>query len=220
MEPTSGVEERTQLGVTYGYGISYKRESNIPPRSWQVTNVTPGTEAANKVFRGSKLIAINGVDFVNSSSDSDLAIINGALSSTDEGVEHTFTFASLNNAEYEVKLATASIKGVPLQLARTITTPQGNVGYLLLNSFNNATVEKELVEEFTKFEQDNITDLVVDLRYNGGGFIALSSQLAYMVAGKNATEGKIYDRLIYNDKLAGENQNIGFRFLVADRPTG
>ena len=210
ISPTSDVEERTQLGVSYGYGISYHRGSNTPPRSWQVTNVTPGTKAADTISRGSKLISIDGVDFVNSSSDSDLATINGALFSTNEGEEHTFKFINTDNAEYEVTLATASIQGVPLQLAKTLDTPQGKVGYLLLTSFNNAAVEKDLVEEFTKFEQENITDLVVDLRYNGGGFLALSSQLAYMVAGKEATRDKTYDRLIYNDKLASQNQNIGF----------
>jgi C-terminal processing protease CtpA/Prc len=216
MQPTSEVEESTQLGVTFGYGISYKRESNTPPRSWQVTNVTPGTQAATEVSRGSKLIAINGVDFINSTSESDLALINGALLSKDEGKEYTFTFVNIHDEEYEVKLVTATITGVPLQMAKTLDTPQGNVGYLLLTSFNNATVEKDLFDEFTQFEKDNVTDLVVDLRYNGGGFLALSSQLAYMVAGKNATQNKVYDRLIYNDKLSSENRNIGFYDQTVD----
>ena len=107
-------------------------------------------------------------------------------------------------------LSSETVTGVPLQIAKTIDTPQGKMGYLLLNSFNNATVEKDLYEQFTQFEQENITDLVVDLRYNGGGYLALSSQLAYMVAGSQATTNKIYDRLIYNDKLSSQNQNIGF----------
>jgi carboxyl-terminal processing protease len=51
---------------------------------------------------------------------------------------------------------------------------------------------------------------VVDLRYNGGGYLALSSQLAYMVAGRAATINKTYDRLIYNDKLSDQNRSIGF----------
>jgi C-terminal processing protease CtpA/Prc len=209
-QTTSEVEEQTQLGVTYGYGISYKRESNIPPRDWQVTNVTPNTEAVSKVSRGSKLLAINGVDFINSSTESDLNTINSALFTSTEGEVNNFKFVDINNVEYEVTLTSETVTGVPLQLAKTLNTPQGNVGYLLLTSFNNATVEKDLFDQFTQFEQDNITDLVVDLRYNGGGYLALSSQLAYMVAGKIATTNKTYDRLIYNDKLSSQNQNIGF----------
>ncbi len=209
-QATSEVEEQTQLGVTFGYGISYHRESNIPPRNWKVTNVTPNTQAVTKVSRGSKLLAINGIDFVNTRSESDLDIINSALFTATEGESYNFTFADIHDEEYEVMLTSETVTGVPLQIAKTIDTPQGKMGYLLLNSFNNATVEKDLYEQFTQFEQENITDLVVDLRYNGGGYLALSSQLAYMVAGSQATTNKIYDRLIYNDKLSSQNQNIGF----------
>ncbi len=210
IQPTNEVEEQTQLGVTYGYGISYKRESNVPPRNWQVTNITPNTQAISKVSRGSRLLAINDVDFINSSTESDLETINSALFTSTEGEVNNFKFIDINNREYEVTLTSETVTGVPLQLAKTLNTPQGNVGYMLLTSFNNATVEKDLFEQFTQFEQDNITDLVVDLRYNGGGYLALSSQLAYMVAGRAATINKTYDRLIYNDKLSDQNRSIGF----------
>ena len=207
MEPTSGVEERTQLGVSYGYGINYDKQSSIaPPRSWQVKNVTPNTQAITAgVSRGSKLLEIDGVDFVNTTVQSDIDLINDAIFSRNEGESHTFKFIDLNNEEYQVTLQTAAITGVPLQLAKTIATPQGKVGYLLLDSFNNATVEKDLFDEFKQFSVDQITDLVVDLRYNGGGFLALSSQLAYMVAGKDVTENKVYEKTVYNDKKASSN---------------
>ncbi|WP_343818313.1 S41 family peptidase [Colwellia asteriadis] len=218
MEPTSGVEERSQLGVTYGYGISYDRQqTQITPRKWVVKNVTPETQAALQgVSRGSTLLEIDGADFVNGTSQAELDTINAGLSSQVEGEEHIFKFADLNGSEYEVTLATAAISGVPVQIAKTIDTPQGKVGYFLFNTFGNATAEKDLFDSFTQFKEDNITDLVVDLRYNGGGFLALSSQLAYMVAGKEATQGKTYDRLIYNDKLSADNRNIGFYDTTID----
>ncbi len=215
-QATSEVEEQTQLGVTFGYGITYHRESSIPPRSWRVSNITPNTQAVTKVSRGSTLLAINGIDFVNTISDDDLDIIDSALFTSTEGESYNFKFADINGDEYEVMLTSESVTGVPLQIGKTIDTPQGKVGYLLLNSFNNATVEKDLYEQFTQFEQDNITDLVVDLRYNGGGYLALSSQLAYMVAGSSATTGKIYDRLVYNDKLSSQNDSIGFLDTTLD----
>ena len=216
-QSTQSVEESTQLGVSYGYGIDYKRtEPGVIPRIWQVQNITPGVQAVGAISRGSQLLAVDGVDFVNGSSDGDLAIINAALVSTNEEEEHTFKYINLNGEEYEVTLANSPITGVPLQLVKIIDTPQGNVGYLLLNTFNNAKVEKDLFDEFTKLSQENITDLVVDLRYNGGGFLALSSQLAYMVAGKTATQGKIYDKLIYNDKLSSKNRNFLFEDKTID----
>ncbi|WP_170176795.1 S41 family peptidase [Litorilituus sediminis] len=205
MQPTSEVEEQTQLGVTYGYGISFDFQSSQVPRSWQVKNVTPDTQAFDLgVSRGSKLLEIDGIDFVNTVSQSDVDAINDAMFSRNEGESHTFKFVDINNVEYEVILQTAAISGKPLQLAKTIDTAQGKVGYLLLNSFNNTVVEKDLFEQFTQFSNEQITDLVVDLRYNGGGFIALSSQLAYMVAGEVATQNKLYERIVYNDKIASE----------------
>lgn len=207
LQPTSEVEESTQLGVTYGYGIDYKRANSVAPsRSWIVKNITPNTQAITAgVSRGSTLLEVDGVDFVNSTIQSDIDIINAAMFSRNEGESHTFKFISLNDVEYQVELQTAAISGVPLQIAKTLDTAQGKVGYLLLNSFNNSTVEKDLFDEFTTFSAQQITELVVDLRYNGGGFLAISSQLAYMVAGKDVTENKIYEKIVYNDKKASRN---------------
>jgi len=205
-QPTSEVEELTQLGVSYGYGIDYERRQSSPPRQWFVQNVTPDTEAfTTEISRGSKLLEIDGVDFVNSVNAADIETINNALFSGNEGELHTFTFVDLNEEEYQVELKTAAITGVPLQIAKTIDTGQGKTGYLLLNSFNNSTVEKDLFDSFTTFAAQGVSELIVDLRYNGGGYLALSSQLAYMVAGQNATSGKVYETTVYNDKIASEN---------------
>jgi hypothetical protein len=38
------------------------------------------------------------------------------------------------------------------------------------------------------------------MRYNGGGYLAIAAQLAYMIAGPTATNGKIFERETFNDK--------------------
>ncbi len=220
LQPTSEVEELTQLGVSYGYGISYTRQESSPPRQWIVNNVTPATQAFTAgISRGSTLVEIDGVDFVNSDNDADIETINNALFSDNEGETHTFKFVDLNDDTYEVELQTAAITDVPLQIAKTIDTAQGKTGYLLLNSFYNSTVEKDLFDSFTRFAEQGIDELIVDLRYNGGGYLALSSQLAYMVAGENSTADKIYETTVYNDKIANEqmpfiNETIDLRRLI------
>lgn len=220
LQPTSEVEELTQLGVSYGYGISFDRQSNTPPRQWIVNNLTPDTQAFTAgISRGSKLLEVDGVDFVNSEKQTDVDTINNAIFSNVEGETHTFKFIDINNIEYQVELQTAAITGVPLQIAKTIETPQGKTGYLLLNSFFNSTVEKDLVDSFTTFAEQGINDLIVDLRYNGGGYLALSSQLAYMVAGNDATVGKVYETTVYNDKISNEqtpfyNETLDLRRLI------
>lgn len=220
LQPTSEVEELTQLGISYGYGISYDRKSSTSPREWIVKNITPDTQAFDAgISRGSRLIGVDGVDFVNSDNDSDIDTINNAIFSDIEGETHTFTFIDINDNEYQVDLQTAAISGVPLQIAKTINTAQGKTGYLLLNSFYNSVVEKDLFEKFTDFAEQGVNELIIDLRYNGGGYLALSSQLAYMVAGKEATSGKIYETTVYNDKIANETmpfitETIDLRRLI------
>jgi len=220
LQPTSEVEELTQLGVSYGYGISFDQQQSSPPRQWIVNNLTPNTQAfTSGISRGSRLLEVDGVDFVNSDNQTDIDTINNAIFSTIEGETHTFKFIDINDIEYQIVLQTAAIIGVPLQIAKTIETAQGKTGYLLLNSFHNSTVEKDLFDSFTAFAEQGVNDLIVDLRYNGGGYLAFSSQLAYMVAGKNATAGKVYETTVYNDKISNEqmpffNETLDLRRLI------
>jgi hypothetical protein len=51
----------------------------------------------------------------------------------------------------------------------------------------------------------NVTDLVLDLRYNGGGFLDLASELAYMIGGPGPTAGKYFERQTFNDKYPSTN---------------
>lgn len=205
LQPTSEVEEYTQLGVSYGYGVDYEKQQSTPPRRWTVKNITPNTQAFNAgISRGSRLLEIDGIDFVNSNDDADIVDINEAIFSDIEGETHTFKFIDNTDKEYQVELQTAAISDVPLQIAKTIETPQGKTGYILLNSFYNSKVEKDLFDSFTTFVEQGINELVVDLRYNGGGYLAISSQLAYMVAGNAATAGKVYETTVYNDKISNE----------------
>jgi Pyruvate/2-oxoacid:ferredoxin oxidoreductase gamma subunit len=76
----------------------------------------------------------------------------------------------------------------------------GKVGYLTFDDFN-AVAEKQLIDAFTMFRSQGASDLVIDMRYNGGGLLYIASELAYMVAGP-ATAGQTFERLQYNDKTA------------------
>jgi hypothetical protein len=60
---------------------------------------------------------------------------------------------------------------------------------------------------FQQFKTAAVTDLVLDLRYNGGGYLDIASEAAFMVAGPTFSSGKFFERLAFNDK-AGTSDPI------------
>ena len=97
----------------------------------------------------------------------------------------------------------------PVILDSVITLPNGKkVGYLVLEGFTElSNAKKPLDAALAKFA--NITDLVVDLRYNGGGAVETSEYLANaFVASGN--DGKTLFSMNYNDSLRNASTYSGF----------
>jgi carboxyl-terminal processing protease len=75
----------------------------------------------------------------------------------------------------------------------------GPVGYLLFND-HIATAETHLIDAVEQLDAAGVQELVVDIRYNGGGFLAIASQFAYMIAGDVPTSGQTFEEIRFNDK--------------------
>jgi hypothetical protein len=87
-------------------------------------------------------------------------------------------------------MAAANVTSVPVQNAQVITTVNGPVGYLTFND-HIASAETQLATAMQSFADAHVTDLILDLRYNGGGLLDIASELAYMVAGPTQTNTDI-----------------------------
>ncbi|MFM9993181.1 MAG: S41 family peptidase, partial [Burkholderiaceae bacterium] len=83
------------------------------------------------------------------------------------------------------------------------------IGYLLFNS-HVPSAETYLIQAMTYFKQQDISDLVVDLRYNGGGYLAIANALAYSVAGRTQAQGKVFEWIQFSDKRSSENYALNF----------
>ncbi len=155
-----------------------------------------------------ELLEVDTIDVINSNDPAGIATINSGLSPDSEGEEHSFKFRDLNDQIKTVTLQATTITSNPVPITSTISTGTGNVGYLLFNT-HNAISEKYLKEAVDQLALSNITDLVLDLRYNGGGYLAIASQLSYMIAGNVKTTGKIFDKTTFNDKHPNTNPITG-----------
>ncbi|MEP6740838.1 MAG: S41 family peptidase [Caldimonas sp.] len=186
-----------QSGVSYGYGFQIALIAAVPPRSAVVAFTDPGTPAtANAIARGAAIVTVDGVDLANGS---DVATLNAGLFPTTAGA-HTFVIHDLGApANRTVTMTAQAITETPVQNVMTLPAPNNTVGYMLFND-HIATSESELVAAIGTLKAAGVTDLVLDIRYNGGGYLDIASELAYMIAGPANTAGKFFEREIYNDR--------------------
>ena len=192
----------SQAGASVGFGFETALLARTRPRNIVVAYVTPGTPAAaNQLARGAVFLTVNGVDVVDGT---DAAAINEALFSPVAGKSYSFTVRDAGSSvPRSFSMAPTMLSSVPVQNVQVLPTPTGSVGYLLFND-HIATAEAPLIAAVNQFNAANdgagIRDLVLDIRYNGGGFLDLASELAFMVAGRTATAGKTFERISTNRK--------------------
>lgn len=202
--PTAEWDAMQTQGIDLGYGITWSRNaSGTAPRTWLITAVEPGSPgAAAGLLRGDQLTKVDGIDFINTTDTASIARLNLALFPETAGSAHRFTLQR-GGVPIEVTMTGAEVRIAPVKNVKIIETATGKVGYLTFDTFN-AVSEKQLIDAFTTFRQAGVNDLVLDIRYNGGGLLYLASQLAYMVSGPESTNGKVFEQSQYNDKLPRE----------------
>lgn len=188
---------QSQNGKSFGYGFSISLVSDVPPRKAVVAYTDPGTQAATKnILRGAQIVSVDGVDLVNGS---DVDTLNAGLF-PNVAKQHTFGILDFGaTTPRTVDLDADTITLVPVQNVRTLPSPNQGVGYLQFND-HIATSEKALIDAIAQLKTAKVSDLVLDMRYNGGGYLDIASELAYMIAGPTVTQGKTFEQLQFNDK--------------------
>ncbi|GGP64355.1 S41 family peptidase [Shewanella saliphila] len=190
-------------GASVGYGmtLSLRQASTGVSRQVTVAYNEPDTPASDAgVSRGAIIVSVDGVDVATANDSDSIDTLNAGLFPSDSGKQTEFVVRDLNaDTDRSVTLTAGTVVSSPVQNTKTITTDSGKVGYLLFNS-HIATAEKGLYDAMTTLSNAQVDDLVIDIRYNGGGLLAIASQLAYMVAGDTATNNRVFERTSFNDK--------------------
>lgn len=189
----------SQSGVSAGYGANWVITNNTPPRELIVAFPEPGSPAdVAGLQRGDRIITVDGADL---EFGNDVDTLNGGLFPEALGEVHQFVVRDLSNATRTITMTSEAVTSTPVPIATTIPgiTPGTSVGYILFND-HIITAEDGLVDAIEQLSGDDITDLVLDLRYNGGGYLYIASQLAYMIAGPAQTNGETFEDLVFNDK--------------------
>lgn len=202
--PSVDWDALSQQGVEFGYGITWSRAPGTSlPRKRVVAIIEPGSPADKTgLLRGDQLITVDGADYLNANDSASIDKLNAGLFPEKEGETHTFIFKRDGN-NVSANLVAANVATTPVQNIKAIDTPSGKVGYLTFNSHNSIS-ELQLINAITALKAAGVTDLVLDLRYNGGGLLYVASELAYMIAGPDSTTGKTFEQTQFNDKTPAE----------------
>ncbi|MBB6238202.1 C-terminal processing protease CtpA/Prc [Pedobacter sp. AK013] len=162
------------VGGDFGFSVFFAGPSDL-----RIKYVYAGSPAGVQgLKRGYQITKINGSTDINTT-DARIDYIVNAIFGTNPTV--TLTVLKPDGTSQDVTITKASYSINPILFTKTYTIGAKKVGYIVFNSFttNSATL---LDAAFAQFATDGVSELVVDLRYNGGGSVATSEAFTNLIA--------------------------------------
>lgn len=199
-------------GTTKNNGIDFGLSlisNNSPSVIGFVHYILPNSDASTKdIKRGEIFYGVNGIQLTR---DNYASLLFGA------NENYTLNFANLtfdaNNAPIitpngkSLALTKTVLDENPIFINKVITSGTHKIGYLMYNGFYS-NYDNQLNDAFGVLKAGGVTELVLDLRYNGGGSVNTATKLASMIAGLSGD--KIFAKLQWNNKNSGNNTNYLF----------
>jgi carboxyl-terminal processing protease len=198
--------------------ILYKENESGETVVAQILYVKPSSPASQSgLKRGDLISKINGTT---------LTVTNYKELMKKVREDHTINYKPLDiesrtfGSETTVSLTTLQYQENPNYLKKIIEVDGKKIGYYVYNFFASGTNEiydLEMDEFFNEFKNNNITDLILDLRFNSGGSEISSKNLASLI-GAGIGSSKVFFKREYNAAVTQHILNttsLGEAFLTA-----
>ena len=151
-----------------GYTLGLDAEGGL-----RISCVHEGSAAGRSgLDRGALIVGLNGQPVENLSAFQ----LNEELSR--DVVVHTIR--ELDGTVHDVELEQGDVEITSVKYPTVLDTPRGPVGYLMFTTFV-LPGEDELRAAFTQFRERGVSELVIDLRYNGGGLLRTAALLGSLI---------------------------------------
>jgi hypothetical protein len=188
--------ENSFAGISTSNGVEYRltyESDNYYDVIGYVRYIQNNSNASDKdVKRGYFFDAIDGEQLNVNNYQSLLAQTSYTMSFADY-VDGTF----VSNGK-SVELTKSEYYENPVFINKTFDIASKKIGYLMYNSFTG-TYDQELNAAFAQLKANGVTDLVLDLRYNGGGSVRTATYLAGMITGQFT--GELFTKEKWNNEL-------------------
>lgn len=163
-----------------------------------ISLVVPGSRGAEKgLTRGDLIKTINGTvpSAANIAALTTTSILQQSAELELAGKTGTIKISRLTNSED------------PVYTYKAFESGGQTYGYLFLNSFEESALV-QLKKAFTYFKQEQVQELIVDLRYNPGGSVPVAATLAALIS-SNATEGATFVEYRGNSNAGSRKSSFG-----------
>ena len=192
-------------GQFEGFGFSSRFEAGNVLRLTRVFFDSPANRAG--LARGQQIVALNGRTIADILATEGVDGVNALFDTS----PLEFTMREIDGSEFIVDITQDIVTIDPVPQARIITDPGGvrpPVGYMELASFIS-TANAEMDAVFANFRAQGINDIIIDLRYNGGGLVSTADLLGDFLGG-DVAENLIYSKTVFNELRAPENNSTEF----------
>lgn len=192
--------ETTTTGMEYGLFLRSQGSDNVIAQVFYVLPNSPAQRAGIK--RGDIISKVNG-QLLTRTNYANLLFA---------GTTFTFGLANVSGSTLtdtdQTRTVTATVfQENPVFLDSVYTIGTKKIGYLVYNQFipkpNNATANQydaQVDAIFADFKAQGVNELVLDLRYNPGGYVSSSTNLASLI-GKGVSSSKLFYRQEWNATL-------------------
>jgi hypothetical protein len=185
-------EAFTSAGAYMGYGVRLGRDADGSLVLLEVYAESAAGRAG--LVRGDRVVAIDGQDTAALLATDSLGEVLGP---NEAGWTVTFTIKSAAGGERDVVVTKGSVAIPSLsKLDEPIDVAGTPVAYLHLRAFNEPAIAA-LKEAFAELATAGVRDVILDLRYNGGGLVTVAVYLGDLLGGLVA-EGQVFSRMLFN----------------------
>ena len=179
--------------VGYGFGSSWDSMGKL-----RISFVYSSTQMYAQGVRRSWIIeAINGTSVVPGIN------VSALLGPNTEGVSNAFLFRKPDGNTTQLSFTKEKINMNTVLHHEIISAEDRKIGYMVLQGFTTPTAT-ELTGVFNDFNEAGIDELILDMRYNGGGSTAIALKLSSMIAGPSLT-GEPFAHYLYNSLKSAEH---------------
>lgn len=197
--------------IFVGHGIRIGLDNTNKTRIAQIYNKSPMYQYG--VRRGWIIKKLNGTDLAPVFISGDGDAYYNLIGPSEAGVTNTFLFETPEGKDSTITTTKSSFTLNTVLHYDTLALKTGVAGHLVFEQFVKPS-NAELETAFNFFKQNNINNIIVDLRYNGGGDITVLQNLAAYIAGSSRFD-KPFLLFKHNEQQSSRNKTYNFSTVTA-----